>query len=69
MEARKIEWEVNEKSKKCLLQVDDEKIVISIGKDELIAHRPMTNTGESPAEFFDRFMDNIIMEGDDGDSV
>jgi len=62
MEAREIEWEVTDDRPACKIVVDNEKIVLIIGSDEMIAAKPMTNTGESVASFIDRFLNAITFE-------
>ncbi|WP_292597380.1 hypothetical protein [Mesotoga sp. UBA6090] len=62
MEERKIEWKVTESEPACRMLVDNEKIVLIIGDDEMIAANPMTNSGETPIQFFDRFLEGISLE-------
>jgi len=59
MESIEIELKVVEGRPDCKIVVDDEKMVLIIGSDEMIASKPMTNTGESVASFIDRFLDTI----------
>jgi len=49
---------------KCTISIDNSKVVISIGSDELIATKPITNCGETPVDFFDRFFEAITCKED-----
>jgi len=62
MEERKIELEVTEGEPAYKMLVDNEKIVLIIGDDEMVAANPMTNSGETPIQFFDRFLEGISLE-------
>lgn len=62
MEERQIKWEVTEGRQDCRIMVDNEKIVLIIGDDEMVAANPMTNSGETPIQFFDRFLEGISLE-------
>jgi len=62
MEERRLEFLTDEKGTVCNIVVYDDKVVVTIGDDEMIATNPLTNTGKSPTQFFDRFMESIYLE-------
>jgi len=62
MEKREIAFETG--GPKCTISIDNSKVVISIGSDELIATKPITNCGETPVDFFDRFFEAITCKED-----
>ncbi len=62
MEDNAIYWETEEGKPECSIMVDDVKVILKIGDEELIATGLITSTGEKPSEFFERFVDAVSLE-------